>query len=354
MKTIDKTKPILVTGATGYIASWLVKKLLDEGLTVHAAVRNPNNDTKTKPLNKLAANTKGKIKYFKTNLLVKGSYNEAMKGCELIFHTASPFKTKIKDPQKELIDPALLGTINVLGEANKHDSVKRIVLTSSCSAIGHDASARLKSKNQELTEENWEETASLSYQPYAYSKMLAEKEAWEIFKSQNKWDLVVINPCLVMGPALNGVANTSTSISILKMFGDGTLKNGVPNSGTGVVDIRDVAQAHYNAGFIPSASGRYIVAGTNTSFLEMSQILYKKFGDSYKIPTKILPKWLIMIIGPLIDNQISRKWVRNNVNVDWKANNSKSIRELNMKYRPLEETMIDAFQYLIDSKIIGN
>ncbi|MFT6211884.1 MAG: dihydroflavonol-4-reductase, partial [Bacteroidia bacterium] len=65
MTTIDKSTPVLVTGATGYVAGWLVKKLLEEGLTVHAAVRNPENKSKLAHLDELAANATGNIKYFK-------------------------------------------------------------------------------------------------------------------------------------------------------------------------------------------------------------------------------------------------------------------------------------------------
>ena len=64
MKTIDRTKPVLVTGATGYVAGWLVKKLLEEGLTVHAAVRNPENTKKLKYLDDIAAKSNGTIRYF--------------------------------------------------------------------------------------------------------------------------------------------------------------------------------------------------------------------------------------------------------------------------------------------------
>ena len=68
MAQIDKSKPVLVTGATGYVAGWLVKKLLDEGMTVHAAVRNPDNEKKVAHLNKAASEAKGTIKFFKSDL----------------------------------------------------------------------------------------------------------------------------------------------------------------------------------------------------------------------------------------------------------------------------------------------
>ncbi|MCB9205699.1 MAG: NAD-dependent epimerase/dehydratase family protein, partial [Flavobacteriales bacterium] len=123
MTTIDRSKPVMVTGATGYVAGWLVKKLLEEGLTVHAAVRDPKNKTKLAHLDELAANSAGSIKYFKADLLQPGSYAEAMEGCELIYHTASPYTLTVNNPQKELIDPALKGTQNVLSQASETPSV---------------------------------------------------------------------------------------------------------------------------------------------------------------------------------------------------------------------------------------
>ena len=104
MKQIDKTKPVMVTGANGYVASWLVKRLLDEGITVHAAVRNPANKAKIQHLLDIAESSKGELKFFKADLLSSGSYKAAMEGCELVYHTASPFFLEVKNPQKDLIE----------------------------------------------------------------------------------------------------------------------------------------------------------------------------------------------------------------------------------------------------------
>lgn len=352
MIQIDKTKPVLVTGATGYVAGWLVKKLLDEGITVHAGVRNPDKKEKIEHLDKVAKASKGSIKYFKSDLLEKGSYAEAMKGCELVFHTASPFVLDVKDPQIDLIDPAVLGTQNVLETANQTASVKRVVLTSSVAAICTDAIDCQKAPGGILTEEIWNSTSSLDYQPYSYSKTLAEKKAWEMVKKQSKWDLVSINPSFVMGPPLNPIANTSESFKILQQLGDGSFKSGVPKMGIGVVDVRDVAEAHYAAGFTPAAKGRYITSGHSSNFLEMGLALQSKFGKNYPLPQKALPKWLLMIVGPIANKLFSRKFIRNNVNVEWKADNSKIKRELGIEFRPLKTSMEDGFQVLINSNVL--
>ena len=350
--TIDKTKPVLVTGATGYIAGWLVKRLLEEGITVHAAVRNPDDKKKTAHLTDLAAKTKGEIKFFRSDLLDSGSYAQAMEGCELVFHTASPFTSNIKDAQKELIDPAVKGTANVLEQADKTTSVKRVVVTSSCAAIYTDAIDCAKAPDGTLTENIWNTTSSLHYQPYSYSKTLAEQKAWEMYKAQDRWDLVTINPCLVLGPALNANTVTSESYNVLKQLGDGTAKFGAPKMGMGLVDVRDVAEAHFQAGFNPAANGRYITAAYNTNLLEIALTLLPKYGKDYPLPKRALPKWLLMLVGPMMSKSLDRKMIRNNVNVEWKADNSKIKKELGITFRPMQETMEDSFQVVIDSKMI--
>ena len=352
MTQIDKSKPVLVTGANGYVASWLVKKLLEEGINVHAAVRDPNDEKKIGHLKKLAANSTGSLQFFKADLLTPGSYKEAMQGCELVFHTASPFTLDVKDPQKQLIEPAVKGTENILNAANEVASVKRIVVTSSCAAIYTDAIDSVNAPGGVLTEADWNTSSSLEYQPYAYSKTLAEKKAWEIAKSQDQWDLITINPSLVLGPALNAQQTTSESMNILKMIGDGKMKVGAPRLGMGIVDVRDVADAHFAAGFTPQANGRYITSAYNTDTLEIAKLLLPKYGDDFPIPKKALPKWLLMIVGPLANPLFTRKYIRNNVNVPFTADNSKIKKDLGIIFRPLKETMEDSFQVLIDEGIL--
>jgi len=348
---MNKANPVLVTGATGYVAGWLIKHLLEAGYTVHAAVRDPQNEVKLSALNEIAAKSTGQIKYFKSDLLQEGSYLDAMKTCELVFHTASPFTTDVKDPQKELIDPAVKGTANVLNSASQTPSVKRVVVTSSCAAIYTDAIDCQSAPNGILTEEIWNNTASLTYQPYSLSKTLAEKKAWELAEKQKQWDLVTINPSLVMGPSLNLRSSNSESMKILKQLGDGSMKSGAPRLGVGVVDVRDVAQAHFLAGTTASANGRYITSAHNTNFLEMGLALQDKYGKKYPTPKKALPKWLLIIVGPMVDKLFTRKFIRNNVNIEWKADNSKIKNELGMTFRPLKETMEDGFQVLIDNGV---
>lgn len=346
MLNIDKSKPVLVTGATGYVAGWIVKLLLDEGLTVHAAVRNVNNSEKLKYLDELVKSSKGKIVYFEADLLKKGSYDEAVQGCELVFHTASPFINSVKNPQKELIEPALEGTRNVLDSVNKTSSVKRVVLTSSIAAIFGDNKDLENYPDNIATENNWNMSSSIYHQPYSYSKTLAEKEAWKIYEKQNNWQLVVINPVLVLGPGINPRI-TSESYNLMKQLGDGSMKIGVPNFEIGIVDVRDVAQAHFNAGFLPEAQGRHIVCAESKSFLQLADLVRENFGSKLQLPKKNLPKCLVWIAAPTVG--IKRKMVSRNMGYHIKVDNSKSISELKISYKPVKETVNDFFEQMYQS-----
>lgn len=336
--------PVLVTGATGYVAGWIIKELLDAGVPVHAAVRDASNKDKIGHLEKLAKEG-STLKFFETDLLKDGTFEEAMQGCSVVIHTASPFIASVNDPQKDLVDPALKGTRNVLLTANKTSSVKKVVLTSSVVAMYGDNKDLSSLPNQTLDESVWNTTSTISTNAYAYSKTVAEKEAWKIFKEQDQWELVVLNPALVFGPTLSTRA-TSESFNFMKAFGNGAMATGVPKIGLGVVDVRDVAKAHFKAATQP-ASGRFVICGHNTSLLEIGKTLQPEY-KAYPLPKMEAPKVMVWLFGPIFDKTLTRRYVSNNVGYLWKADNSKSVKELGMEYRPLKTTTCDFFQQLID------
>ncbi|MEQ8480185.1 MAG: NAD-dependent epimerase/dehydratase family protein [Hoeflea sp.] len=342
------SRPVLVTGATGFVAGWLVRRLLEEGITVHAPVREPSNGKKTAHLRRLADELPGNIVFFKADLLDKGSYGEAMKGCGVVFHTASPFTSKFGDAQRDLVDPAVRGTRNVLESANETEGVKRVVVTSSVAAIYGDNADLQNIPDGTLTERNWNETSSLDHQPYSFSKVQAEKTAWEIAGAQNGWRLVTVNPSLVMGPTLSG-QSTSESHSLVKRMGNGTLKVGAPPLEIGMVDVRDVAEAHMRAGFVENADGRFIASAGTFSFLDLSKMLRAHFGDEWPFPRRELPKWLLWLVGPLVEGSLSRKMISRNMGYPWKADNSKSREQLGLDYGPVSAAVTEMFQQMIET-----
>jgi nucleoside-diphosphate-sugar epimerase len=347
--TIDETRPVLVTGGNGYVASWLVKYLLEDGFDVHATVREPANKDKVGHLEQIAAEASGTLTLHAADLFDKNAFDEPMQGCEVVFHTASPFVVAgIDDPQAELVDPALQGTENVLNAVDRVASVKRVVLTSSVAAIYGDAADMADEDIDAFTEAYWNNSSSVSHQPYSYSKTCAERRAWEIAETQNRWQLVTVNPGFVLGPALT-TASASTSLATMQQFADGTLKMGAPELYFGVVDVRDVARAHIKAAFTPGASGRHIVSSETLSLLEIGAALRAEFGDDYPFPSRELPKTALWVVGPL--QGLTRKFIKRNVGHSLAFDNSYTKRDLAMDFRPARESVVAHFQQMLDDGI---
>ncbi|MCB1176270.1 MAG: aldehyde reductase [Leptospiraceae bacterium] len=348
---VDKKSPILVTGGSGYIASWIIKFLLDEGYSVHTTVRNVNDKTKYSHLIKLSEDSNGSLKIFEADLLVSGSFEEAMKGCELVMHTASPFfVTGIKDAEKQLVEPAKNGTKNVLFSANKLGTVKRIVLTSSCAAIYGDNKDIEKTEKKIFSENHWNITSNLENNPYSFSKTEAEKLAWEIEKEQSVWDLVTINPAFVLGPSLTKRTD-STSIDTMVRLCNGNFFPAVPELWMGIVDVRDVAKSHILSGLNEKASGRHILCADSLELLQISKILRNKYGGKYLFPLFHVPKFLVWMLAPFVG--FTRDYIDKNMEIKVSFDNSYTKKDLGLEFTPLENTILDHFEQLLDDGIIS-
>ncbi|KAI3449980.1 hypothetical protein Pfo_006645 [Paulownia fortunei] len=272
-------KTVCVTGGSGYIASWLVKYLLQRGYTVNATVRYPNDPKKTHHLLSLDG-AKERLKLLKADLLEEGSFDAAVAGCEGVFHCASPFFLETKNPQEELIDPAVKGTLNVLGSCAKTSSVKRVILTSSEAAIAFNRTPRT---SEAVIDETWWADPDYCRENqlwYVLSKRLAEAAAWE-FAKEKGIDLVSINPCCVIGPMLQPTLNTSCG-SVLQLINGA---EAYPNTAYGWVHVKDVVEAHILAYEKPEANGRYYVVERCAHPLDLVKIL-RELYPNLKLPEK--------------------------------------------------------------------
>ncbi|KAL6563919.1 hypothetical protein OROHE_005159 [Orobanche hederae] len=287
------TKTVCVTGGSGYIASWLIKELLQLGYTVKASVRYLDNPKKTHHLLSLDG-AREKLQLFKADLLEEGSFDAAIAGCEGVFHCASPFFFETSNPQEELIDPAVKGTLNVLGSCARTPSIKRVILTSSEAAIAFNGTPRT---SDTVIDETWwtdPDYCRKKQMWYLLSKRLAEGAAWE-FAKEKGIDLVSINPCCVIGPMLQPILNTSCG-QILSLINVKELHRGFlllpytgadtyPNTAYGWVHVKDVVAAHVLAYEKPEANGRYYIVERCARSYDLVQIL-RELYPHLKFPEK--------------------------------------------------------------------
>ncbi|XP_050893982.1 phenylacetaldehyde reductase [Lathyrus oleraceus] len=279
MMNISDGKVVCVTGASGYIASWLVKFLLQRGYTVRATVRNIDNPNKVDHLLKLDG-AKERLQLFKADLLEEGSFDSAIQGCHGVFHTASPVQFVVDDPQTQLIDPAVKGTLNVLKSCAKSASVKRVVLTSSIASVAYNGRPRTQ---EVVVDETWFSNADFLCDQkmwYSYAKTSAEEAATK-FLTENNIDYVVMNPAVTIGPLLQPVLNQSSAFIFDLINGSDTFMN----AAFGWINVKDVANAHILAYEDSSASGRYCLVERVIHFSELTKILSHMY-PTLQIPNK--------------------------------------------------------------------
>ncbi|XP_021821850.1 cinnamoyl-CoA reductase 1-like [Prunus avium] len=264
---------VCVTGAGGFIASWIVKLSLERGYIVRGTLRNPD-DPKNAHLRELEG-AQDRLTLRKADLLDYESLKEAINGCDGVFHTASP----VTDDPEQMMEPAVNGTKNVIVAAAEA-KVKRVVFTSSIGTVYMNPT---RGPDVVVDESCWSdlEYCKNTENWYCYAKTVAEKTAWEEAKEKGV-DLVVVNPVLVLGPLLQPTINASI-IHILKYL-TGSAKT-YANSVQAYVHVMDVALAHILVYETPSASGRYLCGESVLHRGDVVEIL-AKFFPKYPIPTK--------------------------------------------------------------------
>lgn len=337
-------RTVAVTGATGYIGSHVVRTLLEHGHHVRAVVRDPGNTENVAHLASLAPQGTPPPELVPGDLLQPGSYDDALAGCDWVCHVASSVRLSAKDPQRVIVDPAVEGTRNVLTSARKAGSVKRVVVTSSIAAVAGDN----QPEHHVFTEADWNDTATLERDPYFLAKTLAERAAWDFVRTLpdgSRFDLITLNPVMVMGPLYKKAHNRS-SPNILRDIFTGRMP-ACPRFYHNLVDVRDVALAHVRALELPDAEGRYILHAEGLWMQEMGRLVKPRFPSFKKIRTRALPD-IALYAAALFDRRMSIGWVRKNLGKVIRVDNSRSRQGLSIEYRPVEETLADTCQSFID------
>ena len=330
---------VLVTGAAGFIGSHVVRELLGQGFAVRATVRNPTNAEFLKNLPK-AEN----LEIVQMDLLERGSVDAAVAGCEDVIHCAAALYVGAKDPQREVVDPSIQGTQNLLDAIDAGGGINRLIHTSSVAAV-----RRNESKNgQTFSNTDWCDDASVESNAYGFAKAGAERLAREWVGSKPDSDrprYVSINPSIVFGPVMSE-RHLKGSMTII----DHLLKRKPPvllKMHMNIVDVRDVASAHVRALTEGKDGGRYIVFNASMWMPEVNAVLRKQIPDR-KWPRVVLPKSLSYVMS-IFHPQISVGWVKRNIGTSCEYDSSPANEELGMKWTPVESSIVDGARSAIEA-----
>jgi nucleoside-diphosphate-sugar epimerase len=340
---MEHSKPkVVITGISGYLGSHVCNVFLQSGaFHVRGTVRDKSNEKKIQPLKDAFGDHFSALELFEADLLNEASIEKAIEGCAFVVHTASPFPSVAPKDENVLIKPAVEGTLAVMRAAHKH-KVKRVVITSSVASImmGHG--------DKMCTEDDW----SILTECHAYekSKTMAEKAAWEFINAlpeHEKFELVTINPSLILGP--NFVVGDFTSGEVIKKILSGKIP-GMPVIQFPIVDVRDVALAHFKALTVPEARNqRFICSAESLWFREIAEALKEEFGADYKFNTKEL-KYCTVKLASIFDGSI--KMILPMWKKQLKFNHDKSVRVLGIEYKNTKTTIIEMGHALIKCGIV--
>jgi dihydroflavonol-4-reductase len=324
---------VLVTGGSGFVGSYCILQLLAAGHQVRTTVRSLKREPDVRAmLIEGGAGPDAPLSFVAADLERDAGWSEAVASCDYVLHVASPVPLSVPKNEDELIVPAREGTLRVLSAARKA-GVKRVVLTSSFAAIGYGHPQQTTPFN----ETNWTNLDG-HVLPYAKSKTLAERAAWDFIANEGQgMELSVINPTGVLGPILG--TDYASSIDMVRRLLDGDI-SGCPRIYFGIVDVRDVADLHIRAMTHPAAKGeRFLaVAGDFLSILEIATVLKRRMRDAARrVPTRQLPNWLVRLVA--IWNPTVRPILPELGKVK-NATGEKARRLLGWTPRPSEEVII--------------
>ena len=342
---MDSSAHVLVTGGSGYIASFCIAELLREGRVVRTTARSPGHEAKIRMTIGKLIKADDRLEVTVADLDTDSGWNEACSDCAGLLHVASPFPARVPRSDEELVRPARDGALRVL-KAARTAGVRRVVMTSSTAAVTYGHGGRSLS----FTEADWSDPGlPADSSGYERSKMIAERAAWDWqVREGGALELVTICPGAVLGPVLG--AKYSASIDIVKRLIDGSLP-GLPRFGWPLVDVRDIADLHVRALQSPNAAGqRYIGAGAFYWMKDIARVLRERVpAISAKVPKKELPNWLVRLSSladPVLRERLYELDKHRPVSAD------KAGRELGWRPRSIDETIKETAQSLLDEGIV--
>jgi nucleoside-diphosphate-sugar epimerase len=337
---------VLVTGGSGFIGTHCILQLLEAGYRVRTTVRSLKREADVRAMLQSggAAEPGNRLAFFVADLEDDAGWPDAVAGCDYVLHVASPLPPSTPKHEDELIIPAREGTLRVLRAASDA-GVRRVVLTSSFSAIGYGHPPQ----SAPFTEKDWSNLDG-DVAAYPKSKTLAERAAWDFIAREGRaLELSVINPVGVLGPVLG--PDYSASILLVQRLMAGAMP-GCPRLNFGLVDVRDVADLHLRAMTHPAAKGERFIAAAGDFFWmrDIATVLKLRMGAAAKrVPTRELPNWLVRLAA-LRDPAI--RLITPELGKPKNATSAKARRILGWTPRSSEDAIVATAQSLVQLKLL--
>jgi len=341
----DSDTRVLVTGASGFIAKHIVLDLLRKGYRVRGTVRDRSKgEAVRRTMAENGADSDG-LEIAEADLGSDAGWAEAVAGCRLVLHTASPFPISSPRDPDELIVPARDGARRVVAAA-LDAGAERVVLTSSMAAIAY---GHPMDRTAPFTEADWTIVDQPDVGAYVASKYHAEKAAWDEVERRGRRDsLAVVNPSLVLGPILD--AGHGTSVEIVRRLLTGKMP-ALPRVGFPVVDVRDVSAMHIAAMETPAAGGqRFPCSGGFMWLEEIAETLRRGLpGQARKVPRRRMPDWMVKTVA-LFDRDL--RTISGDLGKVRIIDTGNARERLGWQPRPDEEAVLAAARSLIDKGVV--
>jgi len=333
---------VVVTGASGYIGSHIVANLLSKGRNVRATVRDINDPERTEHLSNLPIGKNGSLEIVEMDLLDGDSVNTAISGCKDVIHTAAAVIIKSKNPQKDIVDPSVIGTKNVLLAIEKNREIENFIHTSSTAAI--------RPKKWEdgviLTTETFAEDATLEANPYGLAKYSAEMLVRKWHKNLKSGPrMLTIHPCMVFGPPMSR-RHLHGSLSILMMLVKRKLPILLPMQ-ISIVDVRDVAEIHVKALSMGKNRGRYLVVAGEMMWDEIAKLLKKEFPKR-RWATKVLPYRLALLVAAL-HPKVTLEWAKTHLKNKLYWDSKPANKDFQISWRNPGVTILETMPNIIEN-----
>ncbi len=333
---------VLVTGGSGFLGGWCVVEALQGGYRVRTTVRDMAREGEVRANVASRLDAGERLTVLSADLTRDEGWAEAVAGCDYVLHVASPFPPEQPKDPDDLIVPAREGTLRVL-RASLAAGVKRIVVTSSVAAVRNGRGGALRGE-RELTEQDWNDLKDPGETPYARSKTIAERAAWDFMEQQGARErLVTVQPGAIVGPLLG--SDRSYSLDAIERLLEGRMP-GLPKLGFSFVDVRDVAALEVGALTAPDAGGNRLIAAPEFLwFSDVARILRDRLGaHASKVPTRQIPNFVVKAVA-LMDPSVRSVAGELGWRTDFSTQAARSL--VGWSPRPVQETIVDCARSLL-------